>query len=47
MTPDERNRLISFLQKKMCAPCRQQGANPEHPGCLEAQELLEIVESEA
>jgi hypothetical protein len=43
MTNGERDRLIEFLQKKMCGPCRRDGPTSDHEGCLEAHEL-KIVE---
>lgn len=46
MTAGERQRLITFLENKMCGPCRKYGANPEHEGCVEATELIEIVARE-
>lgn len=45
MTPDERERLISFLRRKQCAPCRAGDVDPSHGGCVEAAELIEIVET--
>lgn len=46
MTPEQRDRLIAFLQNKMCGPCRRGDVDPAHQGCVEAAELIEIVESE-
>jgi len=48
MTPEEKDRLITFFRNKMCTPCRNSDGNPDpgHSGCVEAQELLEIVERE-
>jgi hypothetical protein len=47
MTPENTRRLIEFLRRKMCKPCRDSGANPEHPACCEAADLIDIVEQEA
>ena len=44
MTADEQERLIRFLQSKMCRPCLKDGADSEHSGCVEAQALIEIVQ---
>lgn len=44
MTEQEKKRVITFLEKKMCGPCRRDGAVVEHEGCVEAQELIEIVQ---
>ncbi len=46
MNADERQRLIDFLRKKMCGPCRRGDLNPEHEGCLEASDLIEIIEAD-
>jgi len=46
MSPENRERLTEFLRKKMCGPCRRGELNAEHEGCLEAAELVEIVESD-
>lgn len=46
MTPDDVERIADFLRRKMCKPCRDTGPNPEHAGCCEASDLLEIVERE-
>lgn len=43
MTDAERQRLIEFLRKKMCGPCRRSGADAGHEGCVEAEELIAIV----
>ena len=43
MTEEERARLIEFLGKKLCAPCRRDEATADHPACKEAEELIEIV----
>lgn len=44
LTRGEKERLISFLERKMCGPCRRDGAASNHPGCVEAEELIDIVE---
>jgi hypothetical protein len=44
MTDDERRRLIEFLRNKQCGPCRRGHLDVEHAGCVEAAELIEIVE---
>ena len=48
MTPEEKDRLITFFRNKMCAPCRNSDGNPnpDHSGCVEAQELLEVIQRE-
>jgi hypothetical protein len=43
MTKEERVRLIAFLESKMCRPCLRDGPISEHPGCVEAAALVEIV----
>jgi hypothetical protein len=43
MTSEEKERLIAFLSKKMCGPCRTNGAEADHEGCVEAEALIEIV----
>ncbi len=45
MNPDERQRLIDFLRRKMCGPCRRGEVNPEHDGCVEASDLIELVDA--
>ena len=47
MTPDETERLVEFLRRKMCKPCRDGTPNPDHAGCCEAADLVEIVERSA
>ena len=44
MTPEQKDRLVTFLQKKMCGPCRRDGADADHEGCVEAEALIVIVE---
>lgn len=46
-TEQEKERLITFLEKKMCGPCRRDGAVAEHEGCVEAEELIETVRQSA
>lgn len=43
MTDAEKERLIDFLAKKMCGPCRAKGADGNHEGCVEAEALIAIV----
>jgi hypothetical protein len=45
MTPEERERLIEYLQRKMCKPCRESQHSAEHAGCQEALELIAIVKN--
>jgi len=45
MTDEERNRLLEFLEKKLCGPCRREGAAVDHPACKEAEDLMTIVRS--
>lgn len=44
MTDHERQRLIDFLRKKQCGPCRRGAVDTGHAGCVEAAELIDIVE---
>lgn len=46
MKSKDKERIVSFLNKKMCGPCRRDGANPDHPACVEAAELIEIIDAE-
>ena len=46
VTHAERERLVAFLRSKQCGPCRRGDAKREHPGCVEAEELIEIVEKD-
>lgn len=46
MRERDKERLIEFLSMKMCGPFRRDGPNPDHPGCVEAAELVEVIESE-
>ena len=46
MTPADRERLVDFLRRKMCKPCRDHGPDPAHAGCCEASDLVEIVETD-
>lgn len=41
-----RQRLITFLEKKMCRPCLRDGAAPGHDGCVEAEELIALVQAD-
>jgi hypothetical protein len=43
MTGAEKDRLIAFLEKKMCRPCLREGAAVGHDGCVEAEALIAIV----
>lgn len=43
MTKEDRERLIAFLESKMCRPCLRGRPIPEHPGCVEAAALIGIV----
>lgn len=43
MTKDELERLIVFLESKMCGPCRRDEPKLEHGGCVEAWALIEIA----
>ncbi len=44
VTDDERDRLIEFVRNKQCGPCRRGDIDRNHAGCVEAGELIEIVE---
>lgn len=46
MTREEKNRIIAFLRNKMCGPCRRDSADASHEGCVEAEQLITIVENE-
>ncbi len=46
MTDEEQERLVEFLRRKMCGPCRRGDLNMGHEGCVEATELVAIVEAE-
>lgn len=46
MTPSEQSRLLEFLQRKQCGPCRRDRVDPSHAGCWEAEELIRIVRRE-
>jgi hypothetical protein len=43
LTSQDRERLVDFLLKTICAPCRRDGAAPDHPGCIEAEALVELL----
>ena len=44
MTAAERARLIDFLRRKQCGPCRRGDLDSTHAGCVEAADLIDIVE---
>ena len=44
VTDAERDRLVTFLRSKQCGSCRRGDATAEHPACVEAEELITIVE---
>lgn len=46
MNNAQRERLVEFLMKKMCGPCRRDAAIDDHEGCKEAEELIAIVKAE-
>jgi hypothetical protein len=46
MTADEQDRLIAFLRKKQCTPCRNGQLDGTHGGCIEAEDLIEVVAGE-
>lgn len=46
MKAEEQDRLVAFLRSKMCGPCRRDGASADHPGCVEAEQLIAIVEAQ-
>jgi hypothetical protein len=39
----DRQRIIEFMERKMCGPCRRADLNPSHDGCVEAATLIEIL----
>jgi ribosomal protein S28E/S33 len=43
---EDKQRLIDFLRRKMCGPCRRGDLDIAHEGCVEAAELIVIVEAE-
>lgn len=46
MTDDEQQRIIDFLQRKQCGPCRRGSVDRGHVGCAEAQDLIRVIERE-
>jgi len=46
MTKGERDRLIEFLERKQCSPCRRGDLDRSHVGCMEAADLIAIVRRE-
>jgi hypothetical protein len=42
MTHSELERLIRYLNSKLCTPCRN--GTPTHTGCREALELIDVAE---
>ena len=46
MTDDEQQRIIDFLQRKQCGPCRRGSVDAGHVGCAEAQDLIRVIERE-
>ena len=46
MNRHEQRRIIEFLRHKQCTPCRNGNLDPHHAGCVEAEELIEIIDSE-
>ena len=47
MTLSDSERLIDFLRKKMCGHCKRGAVSVQHDGCLEAAELVSMVEANA
>lgn len=47
MREEDRERLVEFLRRKMCGPCRRGELNLAHEGCVEAADLIAIVEADA
>jgi hypothetical protein len=46
MNRHEQQRIIDFLRKKQCTPCRNGSLDHGHSGCVEAEELIDIITSE-
>jgi len=46
MTADEQERLLDFLRRKQCGPCRRGTVQPGHVGCAEAEEFVRVIERE-
>lgn len=46
MTRADQERLLDFLRRKQCAPCRRGQLDLSHSGCVEAEELIELVQNE-
>jgi hypothetical protein len=44
VTDAETERLVAFLRSKQCGPCRRGEATSDHAGCVEAEDLIGIVE---
>jgi hypothetical protein len=46
MTRHEQKRLLAFLKTKQCAPCRRGNLDPTRSGCLEAEDLVDVIANE-
>lgn len=46
MNRNEKHRVIEFMRNKQCTPCRNGSLDPYHGGCVEAEELIEIINGE-
>lgn len=46
MTAAEQQRLVEFLERKQCTPCRRGNLDRSHVGCMEAADLIAIVRRE-
>lgn len=46
MTRHEQERVLAFLRIKQCAPCRRGDLDPAHSGCVEAEDLIDIIANE-
>lgn len=43
LTNNDKDRLVAFLENKMCRAGLRDGADRGHEGCVEAEALIEIV----
>ncbi len=46
MTHEDKQRIVDFLRRKQCGPCRAGHGDSGHVGCAEAEDLIRIVERE-
>jgi len=46
MTRSEQGRILAFLRNKQCTPCRTGNLDPTHRGCIDAEDLIDIISNE-